>query len=101
CQPLYRYLGGELKPVTTDITVGIGTPEQMATQAKAFQKQGATVLKVKVGKSADGDIARIRAIRQAVGPDIKIRLDANQGWDLAAAVKALSAMEALNIEFCE
>src|SRR5690606_16591266 len=39
--PLYAYLGGEKRPITTDITIGIGTPEEMAAQAAGFVTQGA------------------------------------------------------------
>lgn len=99
--PLYAYLGGRRKDITTDITVGIGVPEQMAAQALQFKENGAATIKVKVGKDPKDDILRIRAIRSAVGPDIKIRLDANQGWSLEQAIEALKGMWELNIEFCE
>lgn len=99
--PLYAYLGGTKKQITTDITVGIDTPGKMAHLAQKFRKEGATTLKVKVGKDAKMDIERIRAIRAAVGPDVKIRLDANQGWSFEAAQEALTGMIDLDIEFCE
>ena len=99
--PLYRFLGGHVRPVITDITVGLGTPEEMAAKALQFRNQGAAVLKVKLGKQPVDDIMRIRAIRQVVGHDLPIRIDANQGWDYAQAVAALQGLEACNIQFCE
>lgn len=99
--PLYAYLGGHKKEITTDITVGIDTPEQMAALAFQFKENGASIIKVKVGKDPKTDILRIKAIRAAVGPDLKIRLDANQGWHLEEAVEALAGMRDLDIEFCE
>jgi len=99
--PLYAYLGGQKKQITTDITVGIDTPEKMAYLAQQFKENGALTLKVKVGKDAKTDIERIRAIRAAVGTEVKIRLDANQGWSFGAAEAALTAMKDLGIEFCE
>lgn len=100
-QPLYKYLGGNKRTVETDITIGISTPEQMASQALEYLQQGAATIKIKLGKDAEEDIERIRKIRQAVGPEIKIRIDANQGWSFEEALYALQSMEELNIEFCE
>ncbi|UAY56681.1 mandelate racemase/muconate lactonizing enzyme family protein [Arachidicoccus terrestris] len=99
--PLYAYLGGDKKEIITDITVGIDTPEQMAALAFKFKENGASTIKVKVGKEPRTDILRIKAIRAAVGPDLKIRLDANQGWRLEEAIEALAGMRDLDIEFCE
>ena len=99
--PLYKYLDGAIRDIVTDITVGIGSPEEMANKALAFKNQGAEVLKVKLGKAPDADIARITAIRNAIGHEIPIRIDANQGWDFNQAVTALQGLEALSIQFCE
>lgn len=99
--PLFNYLGGAPRTITTDITIGIGSPEEMANKAIEFQKQGAKVLKVKLGKAPDADIARIRAIRHAVGSEMTIRIDANQGWTYDEAVWALQGLQALDIQFCE
>ncbi|NCD69881.1 mandelate racemase/muconate lactonizing enzyme family protein [Mucilaginibacter agri] len=99
--PLYKYLGGERRPVESDITIGISTPEIMAAKATVFKNNGATILKVKLGKDAKGDVERIRQIREAVGPEIKIRIDANQGWSFEDAVFALQGMAGYNIQFCE
>jgi L-Ala-D/L-Glu epimerase len=99
--PLYRYLKGAPKKMLTDITVGIGTPELMAEQAWAFVQSGAAVLKIKLGKLPADDIERVKQIRTAVGPDILIRTDANQGWDEAGALEALSGLAPYGIEFCE
>jgi len=99
--PLYRYLGGTVRDIVTDITVGIDTPQAMAKKATAFQRQGAEVLKVKLGKAPEADIERIQAIRAGVGADLPIRIDANQGWNYGDAVTALKGLEKFNIQFCE
>jgi L-alanine-DL-glutamate epimerase-like enolase superfamily enzyme len=99
--PLYKFLGGEKRIVETDITIGIAAPEEMAKKAIEFKASGAHVLKVKLGKDAVGDVERIRQIRQAVGGEIKIRIDANQGWSFDDAVFALQAMGKYDVEFCE
>lgn len=99
--PLYAFLKGHPKDIKTDITLGISSPEDMANKALQLKESGAFALKVKLGKSPQEDIARIKAIRQAVGFDIPIRIDANQGWTYEGAVKALQGMEAFKIQFCE
>ncbi len=99
--PLYQFLGGKPREIVTDITLGISSPEEMASKAKALHDTGAQALKVKLGKKPQDDIARIKAIRQAVGFDIPIRIDANQGWTYVEAVEALQGLEPLKIQFCE
>jgi len=69
--------------------------------ALAYQKAGTVVLKIKVGTSREEDIARVQAVRSAIGPDIAIRIDANQGWDEATAIATLSDLAPFDIEFCE
>jgi len=100
-QPLYQFLGGTKKEMLTDITVGIGTSETMAAQAKAFVENGATILKIKLGKNAIDDVLRIKAIRTTVGKNCKIRIDANQGWSFDDAKNALVQLAEYDIEFCE
>jgi len=99
--PLYQYLGGKKKDIVTDITLGIASPEEMAQKALKLKDGGAFALKVKLGKKPQDDIARIRAIRQAVGFDIPIRIDANQGWSYEGAIEALQGLEPYKIQFCE
>lgn len=99
--PLYQFLGGEKRQIETDITIGIDTAEAMAAKAKEFVTSGATVLKIKLGKNPAEDVERIRIIRAAVGPQIGLRLDANQGWDFEGSVQALQGMESFDIQFCE
>jgi L-alanine-DL-glutamate epimerase-like enolase superfamily enzyme len=99
--PLYRYLGGMKKDLETDLTIGIDTAEKMAETAKKFVADGVRIIKIKLGKYGPEDVRRVRLIRKAVGPDIILRIDANQGWDFDAARQALQAMESLDIQFCE
>ncbi|HJP63056.1 MAG TPA: enolase C-terminal domain-like protein, partial [Mucilaginibacter sp.] len=99
--PLFKYLGGSVREVESDITIGIASPVEMAKKAIEFKKNGAAVLKVKLGKEAKTDVERIRLIREAVGNQMKIRVDANQGWSFDDAVFALQGISAYDIEFCE
>jgi L-alanine-DL-glutamate epimerase-like enolase superfamily enzyme len=99
--PLYQFLGGEKRVVESDITIGIGSPNEMALKAREFKRSGANILKVKLGKNAAEDVERVKKIRETIGPDLKIRIDANQGWSFDDAVIALQAMGEYDIEFCE
>ena len=99
--PLYQFLGGAKKEMLSDITVGIGLPTIMAAQAKDFVNNGASILKIKLGKDIATDIERIKTIREAVGNEVKIRIDANQGWSFEDAKTCLIKLGEYNIEFCE
>jgi L-Ala-D/L-Glu epimerase len=102
--PLYQYLGGYRNTLETDYTVSVNSPAEMAEDALLYSMRGFNVLKIKVGKDEiSTDIKRIQAIRQVIGDSIKIRLDANQGWEAKAAVRAIRKMEDLdlNIELVE
>ncbi|HTI12674.1 MAG TPA: dipeptide epimerase [Puia sp.] len=100
-QPLFQFLGGKKKEIETDLTIGIDTPENMAQKAIRFKKDGVRMIKVKLGKNAKEDVERVRQIRAAVDEDIILRIDANQGWDLASARYALTEIGAFNVQFCE
>jgi len=100
--PLYRYLQGDNdKKIYTDMTVSLLEKSVMAKKARKFVDDGFPVLKVKLGTNALDDIERIIAIRQEIGMDKDIRIDANQGWNYYEAIKALNGMAALNVQHCE
>ena len=99
--PLYQFLGGVMKTIQTDLTIGIDTPINMAEKAKQFISNGVQIIKIKLGKNGEEDIERVRLIRTAVGSKTRLRIDANQGWDYPTAVKTLKSIAQYNIDFCE
>lgn len=99
--PLYRFLGGQKKILESDLTMGIDTPEKMAATAIEFKEKGVNIIKVKLGKNAKEDILRIKKIREAIGYEMQLRIDANQGWSYDDAVLALTGMADYQISFCE
>ncbi|HEY6593649.1 MAG TPA: dipeptide epimerase [Asanoa sp.] len=101
--PLARLLGGAALRVPTDVTLSADDAGAMAAAATARVADGFGVLKVKVGADPAGDLARIRAVRAAVGDGARIRLDANQGWRPREAVRIIRAVEdaGLDIELVE
>ena len=96
-------LGGTTLRVPTDVTLAAGDAEALAGTARARVADGFPVLKMKVGTDAATDVGRVRAVRAAVGPDTRIRLDANQGWTPRDAVRVISALEdaGLDVELVE
>ena len=100
--PLYKLLGGSnTREIYTDMTISIGPPEKVAKDALAFKEAGFPAIKVKLGTTTKEDVARIKSIREAVGDNYPIRIDANQGWDTVTAINTLNALAKYNIEHCE
>ncbi|ADK14705.1 MULTISPECIES: dipeptide epimerase [Clostridium] len=101
--PLYKLLGGFRKEITTDITISVNETEEMVKDSIDAIKRGYKTLKIKVGKDSKKDLERMKAIRQAIGYDVDLRIDANQGWKPKEAVKVLREMEdaGLDIDFVE
>jgi L-alanine-DL-glutamate epimerase-like enolase superfamily enzyme len=99
--PLYKYLGGSLKEMKTDLTIGINEPTTMAETALTYKKQGVEIIKIKLGKNGRDDVDRVKKIREAVGNEMILRIDANQGWDFETALHSLKDIAQYNIQFCE
>lgn len=100
--PLYQFLGGERRPLRTDLTIGHqDTVAQTVEQARAIIAQGFDAIKLKVGRPGLTDVAHVRAVRELVGPDIAIKMDSNQGWDYPTAVANIQAMSDLDLDYSE
>ncbi len=99
--PLYAFLGGQKREIETDLTMGIGDPDEAGEKALAIRSMGFRIIKVKLGLSLEADRRRLACIRKAVGSEPILRIDANQGWDRVAAMKNLAAFAEFDIEFCE
>lgn len=80
-QPIYNLLGGRSHDsLEVPKVISILDPEVMANEAKLAISEGYKSFKLKVGTDKELDILRIRAVREAVGPSVPIKVDANQGW---------------------
>jgi len=100
--PLYKFIGGENnKTIITDYTVSVGDPKKMAADAVKIKEQGYPAIKVKLGLNGKTDVIRMKGIREAVGNDIPLRIDANQGWEVEEAIETLKALAPFNIQHCE
>ena len=100
-KPLYEYLGGSRDRMITDMTIGIEPKEVTVKKAIQHFKAGFRALKLKVGLDIDEDIARIAAVREAVGPRVELRVDANQGYTVDRAIKFAEAMQPYGIAVIE
>lgn len=99
--PLYAFLGGSKnKGIITDYTVSIDEPKKMAEDAAKIKANGFQVIKVKLGQYKK-DVERIKLIREAVGMEMPLRIDANQGWNVAEAIHILNELAPYNIQHCE
>lgn len=97
-----KLLGGPYREsVETDITIGIMEPEEQARRAVRFVEDGFRVLKLKLGTDPERDVDRVRAVRDAVGEGVKIRVDANQGWTVEQAIRAISRIANYDVEYVE
>jgi L-alanine-DL-glutamate epimerase-like enolase superfamily enzyme len=84
-------------------TIGFAAPREGAEAALQAIQAGFTTLKLKAGAERETEdlLARVRAIRRAVGPEIRIRLDVNGAWDLPTAEDRLGAVARFDVEYVE
>ncbi|MBI1344383.1 MAG: dipeptide epimerase [Terrimonas sp.] len=100
--PLYKFLGGKKNhALYTDYTVSIGEIDKMVYDAIRIKDEGFPAIKIKLGDHAQTDIARVKAIRESVGKEIPLRLDANQGWTPEEAIEVLEELKQEHIQYCE
>jgi len=100
--PAYKLLGGMYaEKIRATYTLSIDTPEKMAEQADFRKSQGYLTLVVKIGREPDTDLERLRLVREAVGPHLKIRLDANEAYTPDQAIRIIRKMEKFDPEFVE
>ncbi|HEU0114200.1 MAG TPA: dipeptide epimerase [Thermomicrobiales bacterium] len=103
--PLWALLGGRSNPaLPISRVVSLGPPEAMAAAAARHAAAGFTTIKAKVGDTEQPllDVRRVAAVREAVGPDVAIKVDVNQGWKTPgvaiAAIRAMAASAPVYVE---
>lgn len=100
--PLYEMLGGKVREfVPTKWSVSGVEPEKAADIARWAVAQGFKAMKVKVGIEPDGDVARVQAVREAIGLQLKLGVDANGGWSPATAIITIKRLCESGIYFAE
>ena len=100
--PLAEVLGRVHKTMQTSITIGIKTtPKETLIEAKEYWDRGFKVMKVKAGQYLEKDIEALILLREKFGPELVIRVDANQGYSVADYRKFLKQTKGINLEFVE
>ncbi len=102
--PLYKLLGGSRQPIPAyagGVSLGYQDPDALVAEARPHVEAGYTAVKLRVGDAPKRDIERIAAVREAFGEDLVILTDANIGYSLEDARRALPAMEELGVGWLE
>ena len=101
--PVHKLLGGKVRDgMSLYPVIPMNDPQTMAAMAGQFVGMGYEVLKPKIGSDPDTDEARMAAISEAVGPDVRLRPDVNQGWgDADTAIATIERLRRFNVEWIE
>ncbi len=102
-KPIYELLGGAKRPlpIRCRFSMGAYPPERARSRTKELVEAGFTTIKVKVGTVLEEDVERVRIVRETMGPDLDLVIDANCGYDVPTAIRACELMEDLNVGLFE
>jgi muconate cycloisomerase len=102
-KPVYELLGGARNPLEIPIkfSIGLREPDDAANIAAGKVKEGFTAIKLKVGPDPEKDLSRVRAVREAVGPDVRMNVDVNGGWTVEQAIRETRRYEPYRLEYVE
>jgi L-alanine-DL-glutamate epimerase-like enolase superfamily enzyme len=100
---VWQLFGGRRRDpgIWLKMSIGAFSPEDAARIALYAQSSGLRSCKVKVGTGVAADLARVAAVRDAVGPDFRVGVDANGGWSEAECVAAIAGLEKLGVNMIE
>ena len=99
--PLVELLGRVKTMLPTSVTIGVKPVVETLAEAREYVERGFTTIKVKVGASLDEDLARLTMLMVEFEDQIKIRVDANQGWSESQLVEFLEETEDVAFEMIE
>lgn len=100
--PVHAYLGGAVKDrLLFNAWISIQSPENAAKETADWQKQGFRSCKIKVGGDIYADRDRVKAVREAVGPEFNIRIDANAGYDADTSIKLAELVAPYKLQLFE
>lgn len=101
-QPVYRLIGGKShKKLDIPQVISILSLKEMAKKAKEYVDQGFKHVKIKVGTDPDTDIKRIRMVREVLPNDVRLRVDANQGWTVNEAIYVIRQTQDCQVDWYE
>ena len=99
--PLVELLGGEIRGMSTSITIGIEGVDATLEEAREYLGRGFRILKVKLGRDLEEDVERLHRLREECGVGVGIRVDANQGYAPGQVVDFVERTRHLGIELIE
>ena len=102
-QPVYELLGGACRDLTFRSRYSMGAYDVPRAQQRAAEliDAGFETIKVKVGGAAEDDIERVRAVREVIGSEPRLVIDANCGWDVETAISCINALEECQLDLVE
>lgn len=99
--PLWKILGGFRDRIKTSVTIGILPEKETVEMARDWKLKGFRSLKIKGGRSMSDDIARVIKVREAVGKEIELRFDANQGFTVEESLEFVHQTRTARLELIE
>lgn len=100
--PVHAYLGGAVKErLLFNAWIGILPPDEAARETLAWKNKGFRSAKIKVGGNIEADRDRVKAVREAVGPDFQLRIDANAGYDADTSIKLAKSVAEFGLQLFE
>jgi muconate cycloisomerase len=102
-KPVYELLGGPRRSRTVPARFSMAAYDPQTAARKAIERVGwgFTTIKIKVGTDPRDDVARVKAVREAVGPNIALVIDANCGWDADTAIRCCRELKSCNLALVE
>ena len=102
-KPIHQLLGGPANPMRIPIkfSIGLREPENAAEIARQKVAEGFTALKMKVGPDPEKDLLRVRLVREAVGPGVRLNVDTNGGWTVEQALREIPRYLPYDLEYVE
>jgi L-alanine-DL-glutamate epimerase-like enolase superfamily enzyme len=93
-KPVFELLGGACRPlaIRSRYSMGAYEPERARARAKELVAAGFTTIKVKVGRDPRADVERVHVVREAIGPEVALTIDANCGWEVETAIRCIREM---------
>ncbi|MCI0548112.1 MAG: muconate/chloromuconate family cycloisomerase [Candidatus Rokubacteria bacterium] len=101
--PVHRLLGGRVRDrVPLSWSLAVGRLEDEVAEAREKAAHGHRIFKIKTAAAPVAeDVRRVERLRDALGPEVSLRVDANQGWDRPTALRAVRALEPFGLDFVE
>jgi D-galactarolactone cycloisomerase len=102
--PLYKLLGGSQRPIPAyagGVSLGFQDPAALVDEARPHIEAGYKAIKLRVGDTPERDLARVKAVRKALGDDIAILVDANIGYSVADARRVMPGLDEFGVDWLE